>query len=429
MRTSSWRKRRHRAPSHGARPYCLLPLSAQNDASLAETSANLAAHLRENPEISLADVAYTLSRGRRAFCCRRVVLCSDSRDEAIAALVERDSPTARPPESSPGVVFLFPGQGGQQCGGIELELYEQEPVFREEIDRCAKLLLPHLGFDLRASIQRGQREADRTHTAVLQPALFAVEYALARLWMSWGIRPSCMIGHSLGEYVAACLADVFSLEDALRLVAIRGKLMQDLPEGEMLALGLPEAEAAAMLGSELSLAAVNGPCISVVSGPKQAIQQLQRSLSLRGVACAKLNISHAFHSRMMEPILDEFSHAVGATARHEPSIPFVSNLSGTWITPEQAVDPSYWVAHLRRTVRFPMDWRRYCPGKPQAHCSRSAWPDAGKSGRAPSFETPTHTFVATLGGNLGSQLRARSSLHSASFGSPERKFSGTVFFA
>ena len=384
--------------SHGARPYCLLPLSAHNEASLAETSANLAAHLREKPEISLADVAYTLSRGRRAFCCRRVVLCSDSPDEAIAALVERDSPTARPPESSPGVVFLFPGQGGQQCGEIEFEFYEQEPVFREEIDRCAKLLLPHLGFDLRASIQRGQREADRAHTAVLQPALFAVEYALARLWMSWGIQPSCMIGHSLGEYVAACLADVFSLEDALRLVAIRGKLMQDLPEGEMLALGLPEAEAAAMLGSELSLAAVNGPCISVVSGPKQAIQQLQRSLSLRGVASAKLNISHAFHSRMMEPILDEFSRAVGATARHEPSIPIVSNLSGTWITPEQAVDPSYWVAHLRRTVRFSDGLATMLSGE-----ATSALLEIGHGRtlanlavRHPS-KTPTHTIVATLG--------------------------------
>ena len=386
------------SPSHGARPYCLLPLSAQSDASLGEASAKLAAHLRENPEISIADVAYTLSRGRRAFCCRRVVLCADSRDEAFTELVERDAPASRSPESASGVVFLFPGQGGQHSSEVELELYEQEPVFRAEIDRCADLLLPHLGFDLRASFQSGLREADLTQSAVLQPALFALEFALARLWMSWGIQPWCMIGHSLGEYVAACLAGVFSLEDALTLVALRGKLMQGLPGGKMLALDLSETQAAAILGSELSLAAVNSPCISVISGPSQAIEQLQRDLSSRGVASAQLNTSHAFHSRMMEPILDKFAQAVGAIVRHKPSIPIVSNLSGTWLTPDQAVDPAYWVAHLRGTVRFSDGLETIMSAE-----TSSALLEIGHGRtlanlavRHPS-KSPTQTIVATLG--------------------------------
>jgi acyl transferase domain-containing protein len=189
-------------------------------------------------------------------------------------------------------------------------------------------------------------------TAITQPALFVIEYALARLWMSWGIEPAAMAGHSIGEYAAACLAGVFSLEDALRLVAERGRLMQELPEGAMLAVRLPEIEIQELLGSELSLAAVNGANQCVVSGAAAAIDPLHQQLTERGVMCHRLETSRAFHSPMVEPALEPFTAVVRQIALHPPRIPFISNVSGTWITNEQATDPAYWAQHMRRTVRF-----------------------------------------------------------------------------
>jgi acyl transferase domain-containing protein len=189
-------------------------------------------------------------------------------------------------------------------------------------------------------------------TKLAQPALFVVEYALARLWMSWGVKPEAMLGHSVGEYVAACLAGVFSLEDALSLVAARGRLMQEMPKGSMLAVPLPEQEVAPLLEGSLGLAAVNGPSQCVVSGPQEAVEELESRLSARGVECQRLRTSHAFHSPMMEPVLSAFLERVSAVDRHAPKIPYVSNLTGTWITENEAVDPRYWARHLRETVRF-----------------------------------------------------------------------------
>lgn len=254
------------------------------------------------------------------------------------------------------MAFLFTGQGSQ-FAGMSRGLYASEPVFRRELDRCAALLEPHLGRDLRQLLYPSQdavAQADEAlrQTAITQPALFAVEFALARLWESWGVRPAAMSGHSIGEYVAACLAGVFELEEALRLVAVRGRLMQELPSGAMLAVFLPEAEIVPTLGPELSVAAVNAPSLCVVSGPDDAVVQLERRLQHGGTAAKRLRTSHAFHSAMMDPILEPFVREVERARPSEPRVPFVSNVTGTWIRAEEAADPGYWARHLRAAVRY-----------------------------------------------------------------------------
>jgi non-ribosomal peptide synthase protein (TIGR01720 family) len=225
------------------------------------------------------------------------------------------------------------------------------------VDACAELLRPDLGLDLRDVLYpRGGRPEEAAgrlrQTFITQPALFVVEYALARLWMSWGVRPRAMIGHSIGEYVAACLAGVFSLEDALTLVAARGRLMQELPGGSMLAVPLPEGEARRLAGESLSLASVNGPSLCVVSGPTDEVEALARRLEAKGVNGRRLQTSHAFHSRMMEPILGRFAELVRGARPKAPQIPYLSNLTGTWAKAEDATDADYWARHLRETVRF-----------------------------------------------------------------------------
>ncbi len=236
-------------------------------------------------------------------------------------------------------------------------LYQSEPVFRQHVDHCCELLKEDLGFDLREALFPAEAHSEEANarlmeTAVTQPALFVVEYALAQLWMEWGIRPRGMGGHSIGEYVAACLAGVFSLEDALQLVAKRGRLMQELPRGSMLAVPLPETEVRGLLSSNLDIAAVNEVGACVVAGPSAAVESLAGVLQKRGVECRNLKTSHAFHSGMMDPILDEFEKAVGAVERHAPRIPFVSNTTGKWITAEDATSAAYWARHIRGAVRF-----------------------------------------------------------------------------
>jgi phthiocerol/phenolphthiocerol synthesis type-I polyketide synthase E len=251
---------------------------------------------------------------------------------------------------------MFPGQGAQYVN-MASELYQVEPVFREQVDRCSELLKPYLVLDLRQVFYPSQEQAEEAaqqlqQTAITQPALFAIEYALAKLWMQWGVRHQMMIGHSIGEYVAACLAGVFSLEEALALVAARGRLMQELPKGDMLAIPLSEKDVEPLLGEELSLAAINGSSLCVVSGSTDAISQLQDKLTEQGVECRRLHTSHAFHSQMMEPILGKCTHQVKKVNLKPPKIPYLSNVTGTWITAAEATDPSYWAKHLRQTVRF-----------------------------------------------------------------------------
>ena len=341
------------APSRAVQ---LLLLSARTAGELEEMTSRLARHLQAKPDICVADVAYTLQVGRKEFPYRRMALCR-SREEAVSALEARTPQrvvTALASSSARPIVFLFPGQGSQHVD-MGAGLYESERCFRDAVDRCADFLRPQLGLDLRSAMfsRDGQAaEAQLERTELAQPALFIIAYALAQQLSSFGIRPRAMIGHSIGEYVAACLAGVFALEDALTLVAERGRLMQSMPPGGMLAVELAERELLPLLGENLTLAAVNAPSLCVVAGPITAIRTMQEQLSGRGIACRRLHTSHAFHSRFMDPILEPFLQRVHAATRNPPAIPFVSNVTGSWIAAEQATDPQYWASHLRHTVRF-----------------------------------------------------------------------------
>lgn len=341
--------------SSASRPWQLLVLSAKTDSALETASRNLAAHLRDHPELKLPDVAYTLAVGRRHFEHRRTVVCQDL-ETACQTLEAPPSNPITATESRRAITFLFPGQGAQHLN-MGWELYQQEPIFRETFDYCAQFLQLHLGCDLRSLVYPPDSDTETatdklTQTEIAQPALFSVEYAIAQLWMSWGIVPEAMIGHSIGEYVAACLAGVFSLEDALTLVANRGRLMQTLPGGAMLAIFLPEDDVRNLLDDDIALAASNGPSNCVVSGSDAAIQAFQEKLDSKGIDYRRLQTSHAFHSPMVEPILDTFASAVEKVRLHSPQQPLISNVTGTWMTETQATDPNYWVRQLRETVKF-----------------------------------------------------------------------------
>lgn len=338
----------------------LLVLSARTETALETMTDNLAAYLRHHPVGSLADVTFTLQVGRRAFDHRRMVVCHD-RAEAVAALETRDGSRVRTAirsrkAATPPVVFVFPGQGAQYIH-MGRGLYETEPVFRQHLDDAAARFHPLLGLDLRRLLypepdNEPAATAQLEQTWLTQPALFAVEYALARLWQSWGVQPEALIGHSIGELVAACLAGVFSLEDALAFVALRGRRMQEMPTGAMLAISASEAEVRAMLVPPLALAVVNSPQQAVASGPAAALDELAQRLSAHGIACRPLHTSHAFHSPMMEPILPALTQALRGCTLHPPRIPFLSNVTGTWITEAEATDPAYWARQVRQTVRF-----------------------------------------------------------------------------
>ena len=343
------------APVRGVQ---LLTLSARSEAALDRATDNLAEHLKNHPETNLEDMAWTLQVGRRAFPCRRTVAARDA-NEAISALNSRDHKTVQSrlrPLPNPEISFLFPGQGSQHPN-MGREIYESEPVFRAAVDRCSEILRPLLGADLKQLLYPNGSVSDEarqrvTETILAQPAILTIEYALAQLWMSWGIRPHSMLGHSIGEFVAACLAGVFSLEDALRLVATRGAMMQKLPAGGMLSVRLPEAEIRKRLNGHLSLAAVNSPSLCVVSGPTEALEELEAQLEKEGAVSRRLVTSHAFHSAMMDPISKPFTQCCAQVKLNAPRIPYVSGVTGTWITAAEATDPEYWSRHFREPVQF-----------------------------------------------------------------------------
>lgn len=339
------------------RRWQLLPLSARSDAALRTATEHLAEHLETHPGISLADVAYTLDVGRRVHGRRRAVV-AEGVEDAVRVLREtpRERTATNRASGQRSVAFLFPGQGAQHPN-MTRELYETEPVYRDELDRIVESLQEPLGFDLLEVLfpepgAEDEAAGKLAETAVTQPALFAVEHALARLWISWGVTPTALLGHSIGEYVAATLAGVFSAEEAAALVAERGRLMQSLPAGSMLSVPLPESRVRDRLAPELSVAVINAPGRCVVSGPTDAIEALERELRDEGTEARTLKTSHAFHSPMMEPILAAFVEAFGDLEPGEPQVPFVSNVTGTWITADEATDPGYWARHMRHTVRF-----------------------------------------------------------------------------
>ena len=309
-------------PARAARPQHLIVLSAKSGSALGQAATRLAEHLRAHPEVELADVCYTLQVGRRRFPHRRFHVC-EHREQAIELLTAAaPSYSAAVQESlSRPVAFLFPGQGSQHPG-MASDLYRQEPAFRSALDECAELLEPHIGCDLRRMVFGGDEGAAAAldQTRITQPALFAFEYALARMWMEWGITPDAMLGHSIGEYVAACLAGVFSLPDAASLVSARAALMQALPPGAMLALPLPAGEAARLASAGVSLAAVNTPSLCTVSGPEDVISALEGELRGRDIAARRIHVSHAFHSAMMDPILAEFTERVRQVRLSPPRV-------------------------------------------------------------------------------------------------------------
>ncbi|MFT5283889.1 MAG: non-ribosomal peptide synthase protein (TIGR01720 family) [Planctomycetota bacterium] len=344
-------------PATASRSRQLIVLSARSPKTLDDATSNFVEHLRVNPNLNLADAAHTLQVGRKGFDHRRIVSGTSAAD-VIAALDPLDRKRVRSlvqVEADRGVAFLFPGQGSQYVG-MGRELYDTEPTFREHVDAGAELLKSSLGFDLREVIyaQGGDEAAAKrlAQTSITQPALFVIEYALAKLWMDWGLVPEAMIGHSIGEYVAATLSGVFDYESGLKLVTERGRLMQALPAGAMLAVSVPAAEVEPKLSAELSIAAINEESACVVSGTFEAIEAFEKQLESERVACRRLHTSHAFHSAMMDPALAAFTELVLAASPKAPTIPFLSNLTGTWITAAEATDPAYWANHLRGAVRF-----------------------------------------------------------------------------
>jgi amino acid adenylation domain-containing protein len=334
----------------------LLVLSAKTQSALDAATANLAAHLEAHSEQQLADVAFSLQTRRKGFPHRRA-LAVDSREAAIAALkTVGGTGVTGVADGTPTVAFMFPGQGAQAVN-MGRELYLNEPRFREIVDRCCELLKPKLGLDLRDVLYPSTGVSDDaqkllTQTRLTQPALFVIEYALADLLMGYGVKPNAMIGHSLGEYVAACIAGVFSLEDALAIVAERARLMQAQPEGAMLAVRAPVEKITPFLTQTLSLAATNACGLCVVSGPFDAITALEKKLGDSDVASRRLATSHAFHSAMMDGAVRPLADFISRFQRRAPRIPFISNVTGQWITAEQAMDPAYWANHLRNPVRF-----------------------------------------------------------------------------
>jgi len=360
----------------------LLILSAKTPTALDHATHHLREFLEHNDSVDMKDVAHTLRVGRRAFQHRRC-LVSASREDAVAAFAEKNSRrflSSVIDESVPRpVVFLFPGIGDHYVG-MGHGLYESWDVFRQEVDRCAQILHPHLEIDIRKIIypdrqtwksegkSRGidlkmmlGRSADASKddnatelnkTLFAQPALFTIEYALAKLWQSLGITPSAIVGHSMGEYVAACLAGVLSLEDALRLIAARAKLVHDLPEGAMLAVTLSEKELLPLLDGDLSISLINGPALCVVAGPPTAVAELERLLNRKHIISRHVQNGHAFHSRMLSPIVSALEQEVRKVQLNEPGLPFISNVTGKWITRRDATNPSYWAMHANHTARF-----------------------------------------------------------------------------
>jgi acyl transferase domain-containing protein/NAD(P)-dependent dehydrogenase (short-subunit alcohol dehydrogenase family) len=340
----------------GGRKTKVFPVSARSPRALEAACGDLADHLDGDLSPDLSDAAYTLAVGRRAFRHRRVVV-GGSREEVVEGLLTRDPSrvvTSEVLEPTPGVTFLFAG-GGSQYPGMGRGLRGSEPAYREVVEDCLGMLDPELSGQVRAFLDDalgpdGDGDAERPRVAL--PALFITQLAHAQHWISQGIRPSALLGHSMGEYTAACLSGVLSRADALTMVVNRGRLFEELPPGGMVSVELPEDTLRARLPRGLSVAAVNAPDLVAASGPLPLVEELEARLRSEGVEHRRIRISVAAHSAMLDPILAPFKEVLRRVELHPPRIPFPSNLSGRWITPEEATSPEYWVRQLRETVRF-----------------------------------------------------------------------------
>jgi amino acid adenylation domain-containing protein len=337
-------------PAEGLR---IFPVSASSPDALKQAVADLGQWAEAHGDADADAVAETLRFGRKAFAQRAVVVAEDMAGLAEAARVAIKPVTAGRRSK---IAFLFPGQGAQHVG-MARELYETAPVFREALSLCAQILEPELGLNLLDVIHApAAQDAEMTerlkNTALAQPAIFSIGYALAKEWDHRGIAPDAMVGHSIGEFAAATVAGVIDLPDALGLIALRGRLMADLPKGVMVSVRASEEELAPWLGKGLDLAAVNGAQACVLAGPEDVADKVLAEMEAEGIVTSRLHTSHAFHSHMMEPALAPFRAAVAKINLRAPQIPILSTVTGGWLTEDEATDPDYWAGHMRRPVRF-----------------------------------------------------------------------------
>jgi amino acid adenylation domain-containing protein len=344
-------------PSGSSRPLQLLLWSAKSENSLKGFETELGNFLKSSPNLPLADVAFSLNKTRDTFKHRSFLLSRNS-DEASQELLSNESINIKKAvlKVAPSeLVFLFPGQGSQ-FSQMGMNLYKNETVYKEAIDQCAEFLLNELKLDIRhilyPEIVTPETEAKLRNTRFTQPALFVTEYALSQLWLSWGIKPTAFCGHSIGEFVAAHLAGIFNLQDALHLIAVRGRLVSELPGGSMLSVRLSEDKLKEILPETLSIAAINSSILCVVAGEDEIVNKFAKSLDEMEIANKLLFTSHAFHSNMMDPILETFETEVKKIQLNKPNLPIVSTVTGTWLKDEEALNPNYWTNHLRNTVRF-----------------------------------------------------------------------------
>jgi acyl transferase domain-containing protein len=342
------------------RPMHLLTLSAKNEKALTDLVGSYRQFLTNNPEISLADICFTANTGRTHFDYGLAVIAESHQQlqARLTSFLNREETfglwqSQRQKNNNPNIAFLFTGQGSQYLG-MGYQLYQTQPTFKNTIDRCAEILEPYLDKNL-LELLFSNNTNFLDETIYTQPALFALEYSLAQLWISWGIVPDAVMGHSVGEYVAACLAGVFSLEDSLKLICQRAKLMQSLPQnGAMLAVSASEAEITPWLTKfegEVTIAAINAPNSIVISGLREAIEQIEKQLTAKAIKTKRLQVSNAFHSPLMEPILEEFEWIASTINYSQPKIKLISNLTGQLIT-DEVTHPEYWCRHLRNPVRF-----------------------------------------------------------------------------
>jgi acyl transferase domain-containing protein len=337
------------------KPAHILLVSGETSGALERNAKALAEHLNAHPSLSLPALEYTLAAGRKSFAQRRFLVAS-TLEEARETFNRNELSTALTSQKGRALAFMFPGQGTQSLN-MGKALYENEAVFRKAFDSCADILQPMLGLDLRTLVYPSQEleaaaEQQLAQTCYAQPALFTIQYALAQYFLNLGLKPQAMVGHSLGEFTCATLSGVLDLKDALFLVAQRGKLMQSMAPGSMLSVNLSEADARLLLDATIDIAAINGPRQCVLAGSSEKLSALKVELEGKGIGCRPLKTSHAFHSPTVDAIQSEFIRILNGISLKAPRTPYVSTLTATWITAEQAQSPGYWAQHMRQAVRF-----------------------------------------------------------------------------